>query len=193
MKPCFKNRKLIAWLALGNLEDGGARALREHLASCEGCRQYLNELSKVAVTLSAAELKADIQATASFHQRVAHAVKSEESHCLHSTWRAFFPETWLNWRVALPVAGGVAVVLGVLLTFQQQPQVPSPAPSGRQSDSKHALGRDVQPTIAYYQMVANQSMEKLDQLLTEEGTKRLPPAPLYTASTFATADAQEPE
>jgi hypothetical protein len=40
MKPCAKNRKLIAWLALGALEARRAAALRAHLALCEGCRQY---------------------------------------------------------------------------------------------------------------------------------------------------------
>ena len=44
MKPCSKNRKLLAWLALGNLDDKQATALREHVATCEGCRSYLDEL-----------------------------------------------------------------------------------------------------------------------------------------------------
>jgi hypothetical protein len=41
---------------------------------------------------------------------------------------------------------------------------------------------DLAPTIANYQMVANQSLEQLFELLTRQGNKRLPPAPVYTVS-----------
>jgi hypothetical protein len=37
-------------------------------------------------------------------------------------------------------------------------------------------------------MVANESLEKLDQLLSEQRNRKLPPAPVYTASTFITTD-----
>jgi hypothetical protein len=38
-------------------------------------------------------------------------------------------------------------------------------------------------------MAANQSLETLDELLTRQGIRSLPPAPVYTASMFAAANA----
>jgi hypothetical protein len=46
---------------------------------------------------------------------------------------------------------------------------------------------DLAPTIANYQRVANQSLDKLDALLTRQGNRPLPPMPIYTASTFGLA------
>jgi hypothetical protein len=193
MKPCSKNRKLLAWLALDNLDAEQATVLREHLVTCEGCRRYLDELAQVTATLSAAEMKADIVATASFHRQFVAAVKAEEPRFVCATIGAFFRGTLLNWRVALPTLGGIAIVLvvGLLLTSRPRPEVPLPAPASAQNGPAHNLDSDFRPTIANYQMVANQSLEKLDQLLSEQGSRKLPPAPIYTASAFATAGASE--
>jgi anti-sigma factor RsiW len=190
MKPCSKNRKLLAWLALGNLDDKQATALREHVATCEGCRCYLDELAKVTASISGAVVKTDIVATASFHRRVVAAVKAEERRTVWPTIERFLRGTLLNRRVALATVGGIAVVLvvGLLLTSGHRSEVPLPTPSSARRDSAHNLDADFRPTIANYQMVANQSLEKLDQLLSEQASRRLPPAPIYTASTFMAAD-----
>ena len=45
--------------------------------------------------------------------------------------------------------------------------------------------RDLAPTISNYQMIANHSLEKLDEVLTTEGNRNPPPAPVYTVSSFA--------
>jgi anti-sigma factor RsiW len=190
MKPCSKNRKLLAWLALGNFDVKQATALREHLVSCDGCRSYLDELVKVTTTLGAAEMRADIIATESFHRRVVAAVKAEEPRRVQPSIGELFRGTLLNWRVAVPTLGGTVVVLvvGFLLVLRQGSEVPPPVHSSAHSVSEHSLDADFRPTIANYQMVANQSLEKLDQVLTEQGNKRLPPAPIYTASTFVSAE-----
>src|SRR3954451_20728767 len=107
MKPCSKNRKPLAWLALGNLDGKQATALREHLVTCDGCRQYLDELANVTATVRAAELKADIVATASFHRRVVAGVKAQEARVVRLGIGDYFRGTLLNWRVALPAFGGI--------------------------------------------------------------------------------------
>jgi hypothetical protein len=190
MKPCPKNRKPLAWLALGNLGAEHASALREHVVTCEGCRCYLDELEKVTASISAAGTKTDIVATASFHRRVVAAVKAEERRTVWPTIGGLLRRTLLNWRVALPTVGGIAVVLvvGLLLFSRQRPGVPLPAPSSAQGGLMHNLDADFRPTIGHYRMVANESLEKLDQLLGEQGNRKLPPAPVYTASAFMTAD-----
>jgi hypothetical protein len=189
MKPCRKNRKLLAWLALGNLDDKQATVLRDHVATCDGCRCYLDELGKVTASISTAGINTDIVATASFHRRVVNAVKAEE-RSVGATIEGFLRGTLLNWRVVLPTLGGIAVVLviGLVLTYGHRSEVPVPTFSSAQNGMPHNSDADFRPTIANYQMVVNQSLEKLDQLLTEQGSKRLPPAPIYKASAFVTAD-----
>jgi len=190
MKPCSKNRKTLTWLALGNLDAGRATTLREHVATCEGCRCYLEELAKVTASISAAEMTADIVATETFHRKVVAAVRAEGTLIARPANAELFRRILPKWRVALPTLGGVAVALAVgwLLISRQRPGVPPPAPSSAQGDLPHNLDADFRPTIANYRMAANQSLEKLDQLLSEQGSRKLPPAPVYTASTFITTD-----
>jgi len=45
MKPCAENRKALTWLTLNALEPKRADALRLHLATCPGCRQYADEMA----------------------------------------------------------------------------------------------------------------------------------------------------
>jgi anti-sigma factor RsiW len=190
MKPCSKNRKLLAWLALGSLDDTRATALREHVATCDGCRRYLDELAKVTATLSAAEMKTEIVATESFHRRVVAAVKGEEHRLARSSIGEIIRGTLLNWRVALPTLGGIAlvVVVGLSLVFRQGSEVSPTVHTSAHGGSERNVDAGFRPTIANYQMVANQSLEKLDELLSEQGSRRLAPAPVYTASPFIAAD-----
>jgi hypothetical protein len=55
--------------------------------------------------------------------------------------------------------------------------------------SESSSGSDLAPTLANYQMVASQSLEKLSELLTRQGNKSLPPTPVYTASSLELANA----
>ena len=59
-----------------------------------------------------------------------------------------------------------------------------PAPPTVQVVSVSSSESDLAPTIANYQMIANQSLEKLSELLTRQGNKPLPPTPVYTISSF---------
>jgi hypothetical protein len=185
MKPCFKNRKLIAWLALGCLEAEQEMLLRQHLERCEGCRSFLDELSTVSATLAAQEPKTGIQATPAFHQRVVAGIKAGRPPAHRQNIYEVLREILLNWRVVVPLAGSIAVALGLLIVFRQPQEVPLPARSSPQIASQPNVKSDLHPTVANYQMVANQSLDKLDQLLTEQGNRKLPPAPIYTASHFA--------
>jgi hypothetical protein len=190
MKPCSRNRKLLAWLALGNLDAEWAAPLREHVAACEGCRSYLEELAKVTASISGAEIKADIVATESFHRQIIASVKASQPRVVGPTIAELLRGALLKWRIAVPALGGIValLVIGLLLTTRPRPENPIPESSSAPSDSQQILDSDFRPTIANYQMVANQSLERLDQVLTEQGSRKLPPAPVYTASTFIAAD-----
>jgi anti-sigma factor RsiW len=181
MKPCVKNQKLIAWLVLDVLDARQAQALSEHLAACEGCRRYLEEISTVAGKLAAVETTSDIQASESFHQRVADRLRAEESH---SVWEIVVATlARLNWRIATPAIAALVVAVVAFPILWLHPAVSPRNPLTTQSVPTSNLNQDVPPTMANYQKVANQSLEKLDELLTEQGNRNLSPTPIYTAST----------
>ncbi len=191
MKACSKNRKPLAWLALDALDVRQAQDLRVHLETCEGCRRYLEEISNVAQRLGAAETGPDIQPSESFHQRVVRAVRAEETGSIWETLVAHLRGTLLNWRVALPVIGAAVLVIAALSVLLRHPGVPSDTHSSAQARLAPDLKWDPPPTIAHYTMVANQSLEKLDELLTRQGNRNPPPTRVYTASTLLRAIASD--
>ena len=191
MKPCSRNRKLLAWLALDELDARRAEALRAHIQTCEGCRCYLEELSAVMNQLDAAETTPDMQASDAFHRRLVALLRSEQPASPWASLVAHFAAARLSWRVAVPVLGAAALVIVMLSILERQPAVHLPAPTVVQAGSAPVLTSVPTPTIANYQRVANRSLEELDDLLTRQAKRNLPLAPIYTASTFALANAAD--
>lgn len=189
MKPCSRNREIIAGLALDALDTLQERRIRAHLRTCEGCRGYLAEISNVTENLAAAQTQPDIQTSASFHQRVVAALRAEESGSAWQTLVAPLRGTLLNWRVALPLIGATVVMIGALSIFVWPPVGPPSRPTDAQAVLTPTARNDLEPTISNYQMVANQSLEKLDELLTRQANRNPSPAPIYTASSLARASA----
>lgn len=187
MKPCSSKRQSIAWLALDALEAYEAAALRDHLASCEGCRQYLEEISSVTRSLKSGAPDSRLEASEFFHQRVADRVRASESSPVLDTVAAWLRGALRGWRVAVPASAVVLIVCAAIITTRQTPVVPAPAPHPAQAVASPAPGTDLSPTIANYQRVASQSLETFDELLTRQARKRLPPAPVYAASDLVPA------
>ena len=191
MKPCSKNRKFIAWLAVGALEARQAQDLRAHLECCAGCRRYLEEISCVTERLAAAEVGPDLQASESFHRRVVGALRAETSESIRDTLAARLRGTLLAWRVAVPVIGAAAVVIALWMDWVWRPGLaPHPQPKVQIVRLPDAT-RDLPPTVANYQRVANRSLEELDELLTRQGNRNLSSARLYTASDLARANGSD--
>ena len=189
MKPCSKNRKLIAWLALGELDVRKASVLREHLAVCDGCRGYLEEISNVTQKLAGAQPASESQASESFYQGVAEKLEAHEIASIGENLTALMRGVMLNWRLALPATVALLIAAFALVILSQSPRPAPPAPPANQVASAPDSEDDMAPTLANYQMLAGQSLGKLDEVLTEQGNKVLPPAPVYTASTFRLANA----
>jgi anti-sigma factor RsiW len=187
MKPCAKNRKLIAWQALGVLDARRSSALRDHLDHCEGCRRYWEEVSNVTQRLASAAPESDLEASEYFHHRVVEKLQSAESSSVLQIPVGWLRGSLLNWRVALPLTGVLVIALVVMVAPRHPPAVSLPAPATVQVGSP-STSSDLAPTIANYQMVASQSLEQLDELLTRQGNKSLPPGPVYTASSLAPAN-----
>jgi anti-sigma factor RsiW len=179
MKPCSNYRKRIAWLALGALDSRDERELRDHLPTCPGCRNYLEEMSGVSENLSAYSISPDICASETFHQKLARRVKAPEARF---RWAVLVP----RWKVALPVMGAAAAVVTALLFVLRPPGGSSPSSSPVKSvTAMPRAERDLPPTISNYEMIANRSLERLDEFLTTEGNRNPPPAPVYTASVLS--------
>ena len=98
MKPCSNNRKLIAWLAVDDLDVHEERKLRSHLETCEGCRRYLDEISFVTQTLAATKPNPDIQTSESFHRKVVDSLRAEQSWSFLEIVAAQVRSVSLNWR-----------------------------------------------------------------------------------------------
>ena len=191
MKPCSNNRQLIAWLAVDELDACQERALRQHLAICEGCSRYLQEISSVKDALFALETRSDIQTSESFHRRVVGAVGAEAER---STWRtgmAQFRAAWLSWQLALPVVAATLLIIVALSGVLSRPGGVLPAPGHTQAVLIPKPKSDLAPTFSNYQMVANRSLDKLEELLTRQANRNPPSTLIYTASALARADAPE--
>ena len=186
MKPCVKNKKLIAWLALDALDIRQAQTLHEHLATCEGCRRYLAEISNVAAKLAVAEANPDVQTTESFHRKVAGKLRETKPDSIGEIVAAYL--AGLNWHVALPAVAVLAVIGVTVATWRLSPEVALSPQPGTQTALVSSTETDLAPTIANYQRVANQSLAGLDALLTQQGNRTLPAMPIYTASTRTLAN-----
>ena len=187
MKPCAQNRKLIVWLASNALDARQTRQLQAHLETCEGCRRYLAEISSVTEKLVATESNPDVQASEVFHQKLAGRLRAAKPDSVGEILTAYLRGTLLSWRVAVPAIAALVVISITVAIWRQSPVVSPSARAGIQTVSVSDADDDLAPTIANYQRVANQSLDKLDALLTRQGNRPLPPMPIYTASTFGLA------
>jgi hypothetical protein len=191
MKPCFSKRKLIAWLALGELDARRAQALRAHVETCKGCRSYFEEMSAVARRLAAAEDPPEIEASASFHRRLVGRLRAEGSATAWESVASWLSASRLNWRVAVPVLGAAALVIALLFLFPRQPGELRSVQGPRPVVAPPAARDDLSPTVANYQRAATRSLEELDDLLTRQANRNPSPTPIYTASIFAMVNASD--
>jgi predicted anti-sigma-YlaC factor YlaD len=182
MKPCVKNKKLITWLALDALEARQALVLREHLTKCEACRRYLEEITSVTAKLASAETASDVYTSGSFHQKVASRLKSTEPNSVWSEMSVIL--AWLKWRMIPPTIAALMVTAIVLSVEWQHSAIPPQNRHTAQIVPALDMNQIVAPTMVNYERAANQSIEKLDKLLTEQGNQNFSRSPIYTALPF---------
>jgi anti-sigma factor RsiW len=190
MKPCSDNRKQLAWLAAGALDETQSRELRAHVETCAGCREYLSEMTVVTHKLAASKITPEIQASEAFHQRVVRSVRAVKPVTVLATLVVAIRGGLLSWRLAVPVAA-LIVVLGFIEwngSRQHKGEVVSiPQPVARVVVTPR-IENDLPPTFSNYRMAANRSSESFDELLARQARKNLPSAPIYTASTLGGED-----
>jgi len=191
MKPCARNRRLLVWLSLGELEQNQAAAIRQHVRSCEGCRGYLEEISQVAQDLRTKEPTEAIETSAVFHQRVARAIRATGPRSPGELMAEYLRTALLDWRVAVPLVGAIVAALVILKPGMGQPPAARPTESVRHEAPGPIPKRDANMTAASYWMAADQSFEALDDLLTEQGRRQPPAGAVYTPSMAMLVDLPE--
>jgi len=191
MKACFSKRKLIASLALGELDACRARDLRMHIQICDGCRRYVKEISAIRERLERSEPNAEVEASESFHRSLLARLRGAESRPTWTNLAAWLPALRVNWRLVLPTAGAAALVISVIAVFRHQPAAVSRAQVTHPVATVAAVPADLSPTIANYQRVAFRSLDELDDLLTRQAKRRVSPSPVYTASVRALATSMD--
>jgi anti-sigma factor RsiW len=163
MKVCAENRRSLAWLAIGALDESAARDVRAHVAVCAGCRAYLAEMEDVVKQARGAEAS-PMEASPFLRQRVRHSLRQERRQPAHFL------------RIALPGLGfGVALVL----FFSRLGPFPTAPPDPAPKQATAAIASDM--TLRNYEAAASQSLDKLDHILTEQGRGALLFAPVYQA------------
>jgi hypothetical protein len=158
--------------------------VRLHLDICPACRDYHAEISHTVQKLGRLETRNDIQTSPGFHQRVMGAIRVEQKA---PAWRRFLPgfegPLW-NWRLALPVSAAIAVLLLFASLSMRHRQVLVPTPTVAQVAPSPVPRADLEPTIHNYQAVASRSLDELDELLSQQASRKSLASPVYTASSL---------
>jgi len=177
MKPCARNKQLLAGLVLDALSPAEHATVQAHLESCPGCRQYRAELS---------ELWAEHQRTAaavpetpvgeSFHRRLrqrlqAAAEKRGAIESFLALWRGATPFQWSLW------AGAATIAVLLLAAVWTRPE-PSGRPGDQGADRSPAPAPTAPlppaPTFSNYRAALNTSPDALDELLTRHAQRSAP-------------------
>jgi hypothetical protein len=87
-----------------------------------------------------------------------------------------------HWRLA----AAATAVAAVLLLTHRRPQRPQPVAS---TPPARAIAENSDVSVLNYEMLANESLDKLDQTLSEQGSRSLLSAPVYRAGSLAAANA----
>lgn len=200
MSSCRKNRKPIAWLVMEALPQAEAAKLREHLRGCESCRRSYEELLRVTGDLKSMQILAEAPAPerGSDPVQVRHRMEALAPSRTERSWdaagsaprRALLVPALLRWRVALPVGCALGLALLSLSVLERRSSPAPPASSGANAVHAHQAPpapTDLPPTIGNYHLIANQSLDDLDQLMTRQAKQTRAAPRAYTAAGLAAA------
>lgn len=180
MKRCRTYRKLIVWLASGDLDENKRRSLDAHLVDCRACRSYWKEINGLAGLLAAGESDSSLTASPAFHQNLLNVIKAEKPRpvtMIPSSWRNVFR---LGWMPAAAAAIALLLLTAWNTSWKTERLTPPDADSTSRIDANNAT--PAEPTLVNYQMAVRTSLDQLNELLNRQADKSPPGAPVYTAS-----------
>lgn len=180
MKSCQKYRKQIAWLAMESLEARHEPELRAHIDDCADCQKYFIETRSIAGKLRAAEPEPSVEPSPSFHRRVVDAVADTERRSVVELLFTEFGSRW-NWRLAFPAAALMAMAIAAWVVTSQRAGIHHPSPVASATSVTREVKADLAPTVSNYELAARQSLDKLDELLTDQGFRNSSAPAAFTA------------
>jgi hypothetical protein len=186
MKPCFGKQKQIALLAANSVDLQQEQALQAHLDGCAGCRRYFEEISSVAGKLRATEVDTNARPSASFHRNLMGALAEAKRESTRGTLSAQIRAFW-SWRLIVPPAAAAVALIASWLFSAPPAPTSTRTPLAVRHGAPPVAKLIPEPTFSNYEMAAHQSLEKLDELLTEQGNRNPEPAPRYTAGSLPRA------
>jgi len=187
MKPCPKYQRALSWLAIGALEGREEAELRAHVENCPGCRQHLEQILRLTGELAAvAKGVPEKRSSDLFHRQLRQRIKAESQRGLCPSFGGWWRSREFTRRTAFALAGTAAVLVALLListphrkpaAVEQSANPIRPVPITRELR--------VEPTFGSYRMLANQSLDLLDQELTAEAKKSPVNTQTYSLSSLA--------
>ncbi len=174
MKPCPQNKERIVWLESGVLDTPEVQPLREHLAACAGCRAYWREIADLTGQLGKQEsasvaMDCDLE---HFHQKLARRISQDARQHSPAQGAERVPH-WLfvGWRPALVTA---LATIALAAFFMNPTPHNRPGPANQATLPKAVKLPSAIPrpnTLGAYRIAANNSLDALDQLLTEHAAR----------------------
>jgi hypothetical protein len=164
MNSCSRNQKQIAELMLDGAAYRESPSLLEHLAHCDNCRRFADDLSLVQLNLKSMEPPSGIETTEKFHQDLVARIRLEKASFSRPIFSGLLG-TIKSWRLIGFGAGALALFF-FLLNVIPEPEKPQKIPVPLVSTP---IQKDLSRSVYHYQQVANQSLDGLDALLTQQG------------------------
>jgi len=182
MNPCAKTRKRIALMASDVLDVKEAEALREHIASCPGCRVYWRSISDLTGRLKNAGSLPAAEASESFHREVARKITAQPRHFSFSQWARAVQRLLPEHRLA-GLGISVAVIVAVLVVFEPF-RHRSPLPQDDRTGPASVASRVEAPpsTVASYRRAAEISLDSFDTFLTLQAARTSTATDTFTVS-----------
>ena len=181
MKPCKKNRKLIAWLAVDALDVEQARELRSHVRTCPGCLEYWQEMLSIAQDHLATSTTLPVMpGSDSFHEKLDRKILTDRARLFPASGMELLRRCLSDWRT-LAVTGAVALVLVIV---SRAPNRQGDVPQREPFSPIVSIVDDLEPTLNRYWIAANTSLETLNQLLAEQEARRSFPTEIANRSTI---------
>jgi anti-sigma factor RsiW len=184
MNPCAKNKRRIAWMAAGVLDETDAETLRQHMAGCPACRRYWQSMCELSERLVNAGDPPTAEPTGSFHRTLVRKIRAQQQRtplfdCVTIVQRLF------RGRPLARFSAGVALALTVLLWVHLSRDAPRVRSGVHVVAVPDAAGPAAPPpTLASYRRAADISLERLDALLTREATRTSPAGETFTVSSL---------
>jgi hypothetical protein len=185
LNPCHKNKRRIAWMALGVLDQIEVQTLRQHLETCPDCRSYWQSMSDLSERLLRASESPQAEPTEAFHGRVAFKIRELGNGAPFFNWASIL-QRLLQVRRLAAIAAALVLGSATLILFQIHLRDRNRVVPQKEITTVHLATPSAvpPPTLASYRRAAETSLETLDALLTQQAVRNAPVFETFTVSSL---------